>query len=392
MAATNRCQGASDARTLRRRATWCGVVFALAVLLTTLNFLPPLQIQYLVRSEVLLSPSRLERLQAALELQSNSEESVGQSPVLLTGISVLDETPLDSARQDGNQRLFLVEVSSRWNRGYTVQRHEAWLKKLTKLEASDLVVDSEAASNGRLLAWQLETTKHYLMRHDFLNTPEPLAGDDNEHTFALAAHANRVPVHMASQSSAEAPTPSSNAAESEERQQLEAQLFELSSAAKRNTQQVQQRIADSAGVLEIAQLPELAARSTTFPLWMAASVIIVGLSAGASAGWTQFHLQSGGAHDPPRVATALAFEGVPIVAEVQLHSHADGRETWIDSASHKATAAKRAFARQLTRFSEWALWFWMYMIVLRFVLDPLWRDVFFTSPLAAFCRLFQGMP
>ena len=56
---------AVESHLLMRRATWGGIVFALGILLTALNLVPPVDIHYRIISQAVVSNARLVQLQAA---------------------------------------------------------------------------------------------------------------------------------------------------------------------------------------------------------------------------------------------------------------------------------------------------------------------------------------
>jgi hypothetical protein len=86
------------------------------------------------------------------------------------------------------------------------------------------------------------------------------------------------------------------------------------------------------------------------------------------------------------------MECVPIAARLELHCDDEQAVDWVESATRGATQAGRRTGRRLTQLSEIALGFWTVLLLTRFFLDSMWRDVLISSPLAALGRLMVGMP
>lgn len=381
MAKPDSSELAVESRLLRKRATWCGIVFSLAVLLTVLNVLPPVDVRYDVRSEILVSPVRLQRLldaeQAAQYADSGSVE--------LTDVTVLDASTEVKTDNSTGSNLVLVEVRTSWSGPYTEEAHKKWLDDISVSDVVDHETE-EFAGTSRMARWQLETARHYLTREEFVSDASkrnPTTTNRNTFTLASSVATDGVPAIVASRSTT---------VESESVAALKAQIASAKTRVVDSDAAWSQHVETTSGVLEFAHRSELSATSSTIPMWMAASVIILGLAAGGTAGWFQYKLQSGGAHDPTLVASKLALSGLPVVGEVRMKEQAADETDWLEFATRKASSYSRRVARQLTRVSEWALWIWVYMIAARLVLDSMWRDVLFESPLAALGRVITGMP
>ncbi len=99
---------AIHSRELLHQAIWCGVVFGLAALITTLNILPPIEVQYVVSGKVLTSPTRAETLQ----------NSLGQSGSIDLPSRLYEVKVLDSVGQHfpshTNVKSVLLGVESVW--------------------------------------------------------------------------------------------------------------------------------------------------------------------------------------------------------------------------------------------------------------------------------------
>lgn len=391
-APSKRSVGDAGSPRLIKRAAWCGVVFALVVLITTLNLMPPVGIRYQVRSEILLSESRFTALQETAERDLQDRVDGAQKYVCLTRVSLLDESESSSssAFQTG-ERVLLVEVRTEWAGAFSEQHYQSWLAEATRAEVQ-LPEAESIAKEGRLARWELAATKHYLERESFVGKPQQNV-ESSRTSFTLASTgANRTPAQLASQTTlASHADDGAFGLELTEPLDLSEQVRAAELRVEKVDQAWQELSAKQAGVLELAHRPELRAKSSTIPMWMAASVLILGLATGAAAGWFQHRLESGGAHDPDRVAAELALDGLPIAGEVPVAGYSQA-ENWIDRAGHSVVSTGRMIARHLTRLSEWALWCWVYMIALRLVADPMWRGVLFESPLAALGRVLTGLP
>jgi hypothetical protein len=154
----------------------------------------------------------------------------------------------------------------------------------------------------------------------------------------------------------------------------------------------QRQIQQASGDVRLSGAIQLVATPNTIPAWLAASVLIVGLAAGASAGWFQYRLQSGGVYDPESVARQLEHIGILPAGKLTLADVRGGNEDWMERASAKANTTGRRVARNLSLISEVTVGVWFGLIVIRLVADPQWRTVLLESPLAALGRLLAGMP
>ncbi|MCA9127985.1 MAG: hypothetical protein KDB22_12905 [Planctomycetales bacterium] len=382
---TQRSELNAESRILAKRATWCGVVIALVSILTVLNFLPPVDVSYSVRSKILLSPSRLSQLNAALE-RSNEDDS---STVRLISVAVLDSSKEHAAEYlstvgapvvSSEAGLVLVEARTRWVSGYSERAHRIWFDKTTRPLALDSIGE-ELADKCRLARFQAQTLQHYIDREEFIGDPQSV---EMPSVFSLAS----ATIEESSPADSQVNCGSSN----ETVVILKNQLVAAEKAMRQAESALKEHQAESAGPLEFAMSPQLSPRTSRLPFWMAASILIVGVSCGASAGWFQLRMQSGGTYDPTIVATELALDGIPIAGQLQLNESDQEPGDWYERAAQRAAKASRKIASRLTQVSEWALWTWACLIGLRLVIDPMWRTMFFESPLAAMGRILLGMP
>ncbi|MCA9132191.1 MAG: hypothetical protein KDA45_03520 [Planctomycetales bacterium] len=400
MAKSNGSELASESTLLMRRATWCGIVFALAVLLTALNFVPPIHVHYRVRSQVVVSASRLGQLREQAIADREAVRSGQLKAAQLMTVKVLDQADQDSKveglKKSGN--VLLVQIDSLWLDRSTPQEHYDWLRAVTQIDARQ-VADDGLARQARLARWELQAAQHYQRRHEFLKDKLPLAAEevasDQRGTFELASYST--PLSPSAEKTGEGSTRLvSHTASPESSATLERQLREQLQRAEQNSQRSelawQKRLEQSSGVLQLASVPVQEPRSTSIPLWMVASILILGLAAGSTAGWLQMRLQSGGAYEATFVAERLALDGIPVVGKIELPGDPASRADWLEATSRRASQVGRQTARRLTQLGEGALAFWVVLMAARFLLDSIWRDVLLASPLAALGRLMSGMP
>jgi hypothetical protein len=389
LAESNRSDLTVESSVLVRRAAWCGIVFALAMVLTCLNFMPPIDVHYHVRSEVVVSETRLAQLreQAVRDRQALQKGELQQ--VQLLSVKVLDLAEPSEAETwtQTTDKVVLVEVGSLWKGRCTAERHYAWLKNISKLDPIQLS-SLPAASAARFARWELEAARHYQSQHEFLCAkelpqPDPTPGSDEQlpgrQTFQLASFSQPVDAPSA--------TPGPQAAV-DFSAELSAQIDEAQQRLAHAESSWLTAIEKSSGALQIAGLPVIAPRSTSIPLWLAASVLILGLATGSTAGWIQYRQHSGGACQPCRVAEQLALDSIPIAGTLRLPTVGGDSSTTLALPQQLVNRT----ARRMTRLSEWAVTFWVIIATGRFFLDSLWRDVLVESPLAALGRLMAGMP
>lgn len=405
----------AESRRLMRRSAWCGVVCSLAVLLTALNAFPPFNIHYQVRSEIVISESRLEQLQQTVQRDLESVQKGELKEAHLVSARVLDRGFSPTSQLDGTtEDLALVEVNSVWMHRASDDAHQDWLTTLTR-STQPTEDHSQIARQRRTARWEADVAKQYLERHEFLADYSPPSSTGDGRTFELANHRSSISASLASHRPAShlpsiqhpnspqealsrspstaAGTQTSPAANhSEARSKLAAELASAVQRARETEAALQLQIEQSAGLLQIASPPETTARSQGIPFWMAASVLVLGLATGSLTGWVQHRLQSGGAHIPKHVAKRLEIDGIPQLGEIHIPSDQVLQRDWLDVASRRANEASRRTGRHLIQIGEWVLGFWILFIGLRIIADPMWRNILLESPLAAFGRVLVGLP
>ena len=81
---------AVESNVLLRRASWCGVVTALAVVLSCLNFMPPIEVCYQVRSSAVISEARLGQLRDLVIADREAVKLGKHQRIQLLSVKVLD--------------------------------------------------------------------------------------------------------------------------------------------------------------------------------------------------------------------------------------------------------------------------------------------------------------
>lgn len=403
MASSNRSQIAVESNVLMRRAAWCGAVFALAIILTFLNFMPPVNVQYHVRSKVVVSETRLAQLRDIAIADREAFKRGAMKPIQLMSVKVLDlaeqEHSFDFAPTQ--EKVVLIEVGTLWTSRCTSDRHFTWLKDISKIDSSKLIKASVAQS-ARFARWELAAAKHYQSQFAYLSEKPQLAAEaavDNNVDAPLAvkdvnATGQRKSFQLASYRETSETTlqPPLGAAGREPSpdefgRQLDEQLTLAQERVAQSEEAWQAEIERSSGTLQIASVPVIAPRSTSIPFWLAVSILVLGLAAGSTAGWFQYRGHSGGTYHARDVAEQLSLHSLPIAGRLVLAK----AEHQTAIASNGPTVAARA-GLGLTRWAEYALTFWVVIAVGRFFLDSVWRDVLVNSPLAALGRMLAGMP
>jgi hypothetical protein len=376
---------AIQSRQVLHQSIWCGVVFGLVVLITVLNALPPVDVQYFVSGKIIASPMRVEALRQ--RLISSEIEWEGAR---LQDVTVLDDAaPKQAQHFDAKQQVIFLGLNSIWHSRCSHEQFQNWIDSMAKSDEPQRAVSSTKTSHElRLARWEVEAARHYQAHHEFLgdsssvaDTP-PVANEKN--VFQLASTGkSRV---------SGAPPSSTDPISAQIKQQLAETVQSLQSRLETLSQQSKTEQDQVAGQIELTDGPKIQPRCRRIPGWMALSVLILGLAAGSSAGWLQLRLQSGGVYDPKDVAAQLSREGLPEVAHVQLSSDQLESTDWLALAGQKASTAGRTGGRNLVLLSESFLALWCVVILGRICFDPLWRGLLVDSPLGALGRLLTGMP
>lgn len=437
VAESRRPDFAVESHLLMRRATWCGIVFALALLITVLNVVPPVDITYRIVSQAVVSETRLNQLHAEQKKPLGVAGKPTELGASLTNAGALKRVKvLDRVQEDGSQgldaaaglQLVLVEVESLWPERCNEDTYTTWFEQVTRCSHQELA-GSELAKQLRHARWELQAAEHYASQYQFLkkanerdaafttaqNTTAASAGNGGR-TFQLASsaeavaattpasglsnEATKVSATLPAFNVAESPfTAGSSAGDSAADGKAAATFESLNAqvaAARRQVSETelawQQQIQQASGDVRLSGAIQVLATPTAIPAWLAVSVLIVGLAAGASSGWFQYRLQSGGVYDPESVARQLEHVGIVAAGKLTLADIRGGNEDWMERASASANTTGRRLARNLSLISEIVVGVWFALIVFRLVADPLWRNVLLESPLAALGRLLTGMP
>ncbi|MEM8734684.1 MAG: hypothetical protein AAGG44_10705, partial [Planctomycetota bacterium] len=366
------------------------------VVVTAINAFPPAEIHYRVCSDVVVSASRVPQFNDALRRDRNHAATLGLKYVQLVDVEVLDQASDLLRADDGNEsteELALVKVDSLWTGSFSGAANESWLKSLAKFENHE-VAATEVAKQHRFRSWSEKTAENYLKRHDFLADKPRLSTSTDGRTFELAT-GNKSntqlasfgkPISGSSVMSDSEPDPASV------RVLLEERVAEKEAAATESAEQWRQSLAAAHGLVRIAKKPSLETHLTGVPTWVVFSILVIGVCTGLSTRWTFLRLQSGGIFQPASVADQLALQGLPTLAKLDVIDPAGQGSAWSDRTARSANQFGKRLARNLTRIGEVVLTFWIVLIAYRVVLDPIWRDVFYESPLVALARVLAGMP
>lgn len=379
----------ADSSTLIKQAVWCGAVCALAVVLTTLNMYPPVNVQYKVFTRAVISPARLEQLKYVLERDRKIIASGRLRYAQLFKLKMLDE-----AKNDG---LLLVELESLWTGRATPAHIEAWLATVTKTEPRKLA-DCAEARDERFARWQAETAKHYLKHHQYLCSADKVDSTKAQLASTTNPQSGGVPAKFAQLATGDVKTqqamPVSGQLDFDNPVVVEKKLVETVKQAEANVKKSESQFVTAlekhSGAIEVVGVPQIRSKTSNIPTWMSASVLILAISTGSIASLLQYRIQSGGAYDPKFVGNQLAIDGLPILAEVKLAPL--GHETSERTSSGLMHAVKNTTGRHLAVLGENLMLIWCFAITCRILFDPLWRSVAMDSPLAAFGRLVTGMP
>lgn len=402
---------------MMRRATWCGIVFALAVLITVLNIVPPVDVTYHVVSQAVISETRLAQLEnqkTVTSVQVAGETGNSQSPQV--GATVVNVKILDRTQGDGlstlnspiDKHLVLVEVKSKWPQRCDEAAYSDWFEATSRGKS----ISDEHSDIGKQLRqarWELQVAEHYAAQQQFLNKTIAASDSTDGRTFQLASATNpstdgdedldaTLSTFRLSNADDDANNQFNSQADNppvRSEEVADALIAQVTTARQKVSDfelAWQRQIQQSSGDVRLSGAIQLVATPTTIPGWMAASILIVGLASGASAGWLQHRMQSGGVHDPEAVARQLGHVGVPAVGKLEIADVRGGNDDWMERASTGVNTTGRRLARNLTTVSEACVGFWIVVILVRLASDPLWRTVLLESPLAALGRLIVGMP
>lgn len=413
-----------DAPTLQRRAVWCGVVCSLALVLTVLNIFPPSRVRYHVRSEVVVSQSRIARIAENIAKTSNPNV-----PATLTQLNVLDDKTQDvfsdllADSGASHTRSALVELQSLWNSRCDDQSHENWLTELTRVDPSELA-STDVAREKRMSAWEATAAEHYMRRHEYLSNRSPLSTSTDGRVFELATNAagksaretepagnasqgpdrqrqealiRGVPAQLASYAAPAGDSASQNstsnaATQSEIRELLEKQLLAASEKAKTAEAQWHQAANDAAGAVHLATKPEVRPLYESIPTVSVMSVLILGTIGALGAAMLFRFLQCSGVHSPAKIAAELSLQGLPTAGTVELAHFERDDDAMPERFGRVCAYAGKWMGRNMITVGEVVMGCWALLAVGRCLLDPIWRAVLMESPLIALSHLWIGMP
>ncbi len=385
---------------LVKRAIWCGTVFSLASLVALLNFLPPIDIHFRVRAQVIASPQRIDALREKLRNDLHSIRDGRYAETQLFAVQVLEDgsiPPNDS--QPRRNILKLAEVDTRWNARATTGQVRQWLEAITQVR-TNVLHDSQVLKDERFARWKSQVSKHYLDHFNYTRIPsenqaevvassDKLPGQEQIQTSGPMRFASTIrPAQENSENSPRDSEVNANLNELQLQDDYEAaqqQLGESMQARKKFEEQM-------TGVLAISGSPRIRALAGYFPIWLAWGSLTFAVAIGLASGWIQFRLQSGGAYEPKYVAELLAVDGLPCVDRVVVGIDQRYGIDWMETSGLTAAWISRRFSCALTAIGEWSVLFWCLVIALRLVFDPLWRSIFLSSPLAGLGRLLIGLP
>ncbi|MFK7737572.1 MAG: hypothetical protein AB8B50_16170 [Pirellulaceae bacterium] len=393
----------SDSTSTRYKANWCGLVAALAVVLTALNAFPPADVYYRVTTELVVSSERVQAFENALAEDKTSVSEGQLKFVQLVDLNVLDKAEvLDSASglgqppaedSEAEKELALLQVNSLWTGSYTNESHKKWLVGLGRV-AEAPAEETELARENRYSKWLKSTSEHYLRRHDFIASASHDSAKDVAQNFApatgtrasLASFSRPVSEDEASQDVTQAES------SRDVRQQLELKVEEQRKQADAIEARLEEQQRQASGVLRFANRPQLSTGTGRIATWLTMSTLFLGVFSGAIARWAYLRLQSGGAWEPALVAEQLAKQGIPTTENLVIVDPSRQDATRRDYLFSKLDSAGRMLSRNLILFAEVVLGIWTILIAYRLLLDSLWREALYESPLVALAHVLSGMP
>lgn len=374
------------------KSVWCGTVFSLAIVLTVLNFLPPIDVGYRVTAQVVASPQRLAQLERHLKsnlLGTDRSGTTEGSEAILLGVRLLDEHSSRTSEigKTNSEPLTLIEVSSLWPERTTSGRVHRWLNDLSRVD-SRIIRQIDTAASERFSRWEVQARQHYL--DHFQHTRKTEQREDHP-VGRIVSTRDSTPMRFASLSLARNTlTEAQRNADAETEARLVQELEQAKSRQKQASEAAEKQVASMVGVLAISGSPRVRAQSSPVPGTLVFSVLILTVTGGMLGGWVHYRAQSGGTFYASEVASSMSASGLPVLGRLQIENSA------VDSTSaelgRRVTSYRRLAVRQLLALSELIVLFWCLAIGIRLVLDPMWRGMLGDNPLAALGRLFLGLP
>lgn len=409
------------------RSVWCGMVWALVAVITVVNLLPPVSVGYKVTNQILVSPKRYELLQAELKKTHPTA-----SDAVLLNVKLLDDAKTRRLANPNESQL-LLQVTSQWPERTSALRVHKWLNTISTIDHRT-IAHSDVARIQRFARWEVQTRQIYLQQHrDALLASKAAAVDADTGNLAdgakskyssnikLASNPDKPRVKFATLGAAKE-TASASTAESASNTAIngaasssesglelsgpatgedaspsddfEKQLQQELEAARQVERHVNTEVATQAlqasGKLTLAAPGRVSAVPERMPRNQVLSIIILAMAVGALGGWVNHRAQSGGSFRAIDVGRNLQLLGLPILGNVVLPtSELDGIEGEV---TRHFTDVRRWLMQQCLALAELMLLFWCLAILIRMVLDPLWRGLVWENPLSALARLFVGLP
>jgi hypothetical protein len=371
---------------LLTKSVWCGLVFALALVLTAINLLPPAPVGYRVSTRMFASPQRLEVLKRKLMAHASAAPGGPQ----LLGIDMLDAEPqaVDRAKPLSDP-LTLIEVRSLWPTRTDSHQVHQWLNALTEPDQRSLS-KVDAANAERFARWEFETAQHYL-KH-FRHTRRRFVEQEEGQQATLTSAADGPPTRFASLSStpSDISQPQTSAAADAVEARLVQEVQQAAAREKTIASAAQEQALKLSGILTLAGSPRVRAQPNRVPTAMVLSIIVLGLAGGAIGGWAHHRAQSGGIFYAAEVARSMDDLGLPTLGV--LHIAGAGLQATAGHVQRRVTHFRRWAIQKSLTLTEWIVMFWCMAIAIRLVLDPVWRTMLLDNPLAALGRLFVGLP
>ncbi len=410
------------------RSVWCGLVCALVAVITVVNLLPPASVGYRVTNQILVSPKRYELLQQELtKTKPTSPEAV------LLSVKLLDDAKSHRLADPQDVQL-LLEVSSQWPHRTTAPKVQKWLTTISTLDER-AVSHLDTARAQRYARWEVQTRQLYLQQHrDAMLAKRASAAAEKANALAetstsklpsnikLASNPDKPRIKFATldetqgvelggtQTSATTDstvsTGTSGAAGSLElsgngvaedaspsdefEKQLEAELDAARKLEQNVTSEVVNQALMASGKLKLAGKGRVSAVPDRMPRNQVLSIIVLALAGGALGGWVNHRAQSGGSFSAVDVSRNMQLLGLPVLGNLSLPtSEIEGVEGEL---TRRFTDVRRWIMQQCLALAELMLLFWCLAIVIRMVLDPLWRGLVWENPLSGLARLFVGLP
>lgn len=398
------------------RSVWCALVWALVAVITVVNLLPPANVGYKVTNQVLVSGKRFEQLQHELK-----KSSTNASEAVLLDVKLLDDAKTRRLA-DPNETQLLLQVTSQWSERTSAQRVQKWLNAISTVNERS-VAHSDMARMQRFARWEVQTRQQYLQQHRDALLAKKAAADADAgladaskskypSNIKLASNPDKPKVKFATlgevQSSVKenaatsfdtpngvlelsGPEAIEEASPSDEfEKQLRAELAAAEQIEKHASSQVSTQAIQASGTLTLAAPGRVSAVPERMPRNQVLSIIILALAVGALGGWVNHRAQSGGTFSALDVSRNLQLLGLPVLGNVVLPtSELEGMEGEV---TRRFTDVRRWLMQQCLALAELLLLFWCLAILIRMVLDPLWRGLVWENPLSGLARLFVGLP